>query len=164
LVSVGSVGSWTGAARSGTRFENRRNPLWRDSANELTELGWAFLRPYIDQADAYVFTRQEYPPVWLDRERLVVIPPSIDPFSAKNCEIDAPTVRVVLSTVGLLDGMAPDGPVSFLRRDGTTGTLRRRAGLLAHGSPPPADAPIVLQVSRWDRLKDMAGCSRRLPR
>lgn len=23
--------------------------------------------------------------------------------------------------------------------------------------PPPADAPLVVQVSRWDRLKDMAG-------
>ena len=36
--------------------------VWRchigsDSTNEQTELGWAFLRPYIEQADAYVFTR-----------------------------------------------------------------------------------------------------------
>jgi trehalose synthase len=29
--------------------------------------------------------------------------------------------------------------------------------LIADGPPPPVDAPIVLQVSRWDRLKDMAG-------
>ena len=87
----------------------------------------------------------------------MVIPPSIDPFSSKNREIDPPTVRLVLATVGLLDGTAPNGPVSFQRRDGTIGTVRRRAGLLAHGSPPPADVPLVLQVSRWDRLKDMAG-------
>jgi trehalose synthase len=25
------------------------------------------------------------------------------------------------------------------------------------GDPPPADVPLVVQVSRWDRLKDMAG-------
>jgi len=131
--------------------------IGRDSTNDQTELGWAFLRPYIEQADAYVFTRREYPPSWLDRERLVVIPPSIDPFSSKNCVIDPPTVRNVLATVGLVDGPAPNGQVSFERRDGTVGTVRRRPGLVADGPPPPADVPFVLQVSRWDRLKDMAG-------
>ena len=83
--------------------------IGRDSANEQTELGWAFLRPYIEHADAFVFTRREYAPAWLDRDRLVVIPPSIDPFSSKNREIDPPTVRVVLTTVGLLDGARPTG-------------------------------------------------------
>ncbi len=28
----------------------------RDEPNEQTELGWAFLRPYLDDADAFVFT------------------------------------------------------------------------------------------------------------
>ena len=35
--------------------------------------------------------------------------------------------------------------------------MRRHAGLIADGPPPPPDAPLVVQVSRWDRLKDMAG-------
>ena len=47
--------------------------------------------------------------------------------------------------------------MSFQRRDGTIGTVRRRAGQIVHGSPPPANVPLVVQVSRWDRLKDMAG-------
>ena len=29
--------------------------------------------------------------------------------------------------------------------------------MLQTGPPPPADVPLVVQVSRWDRLKDMAG-------
>ena len=48
----------------------------------------------------------------------------------------------------------------FQRRDGTAGSLRAHhadGGLLVDGPPPPADAPLVVQVSRWDRLKDMAG-------
>ena len=34
--------------------------------------------------------------------------------------------------------------------------LRRHAEVLP-GTPPPAAAPLVAQVSRWGRLKDMTG-------
>ena len=43
-----------------------------------------FLRPYVEPADALVFSRSVYAPSWTDASRVVVIPPSIDPFSAKN--------------------------------------------------------------------------------
>jgi trehalose synthase len=129
----------------------------RDAPNELTDVGWTFLRRYIERADAFVFSRREYAPDWVDDERLVIIPPSIDPFSAKNRELDPPIVQAILGTVGLLDGVAPAGPITFERRDGTAGTVRGHAGLIADGPAPPHDVPLVLQVSRWDRLKDMAG-------
>ena len=48
-------------------------------------------------------------------DRLVVIPPSIDPFSAKNRELDADTVRNILATVGLVSGVDVDGTVRFDR-------------------------------------------------
>ena len=35
--------------------------------------------------------------------------------------------------------------------------MRAHRNLIADGPPPPYDARIILQVSRWDRLKDMAG-------
>jgi trehalose synthase len=130
--------------------------IGRDARNAQTGEGWAFLRPYLEDADAFVFSRREYVPVWVDEQRLVVIPPSIDPFSAKNRELDGPTVRAVLATVGLVDA-DPDRPVHFERRDGMSGTVRHRRGLIADGPPPPPDARLLLQVSRWDRLKDMAG-------
>ena len=128
----------------------------RDTSNTETETAWAFLRPYLERADAYVFSRRAYAPVWVDEARLVVVPPSIDPFSAKNRELAPQTVSAILATAGLVSGVEPDGPIAFDRRDGSSGTVRVRTGLV-DGPPPPHDAPLVVQVSRWDRLKDMAG-------
>ncbi len=129
----------------------------RDTPNDETDKAWAFLRPYVERADAFVFSREEYVPDGVDRERLVIIPPSIDPFSAKNRELDPRTVSAVLATVGVIAGADADGPVHFERRDGSEGTVRRHSELIANGPPPPHDARLILQVSRWDRLKDMAG-------
>jgi trehalose synthase len=129
----------------------------RDTRNDETDEAWAFLRPYIERADAFVFSREEYAPEWVDRQRLVVIPPSIDPFSAKNRELDERTVSAVLATAGLVSGADPNGPVRFERRDGSAGNVRHHTDLIADGPPPPHDARVILQVSRWDRLKDMAG-------
>jgi trehalose synthase len=133
----------------------------RDAPNELTEAAWAFLRPYVEHAEAFVFSRRAYAPAWAADDRLVVIPPSIDPFSAKNIDLAPDAVSSVLVAAGLVSGGGPPATVRFQRRDGTAGVVRRRAaggvGLLVDGPPPPHDAPLVVQVSRWDRLKDMAG-------
>ena len=40
------------------------------------------------------------------------------------------------------------------------GEVRCHRGLQAEGEPVPAEARLVVQVSRWDRLKDMAGVQR----
>jgi trehalose synthase len=136
--------------------------VWRchigcDVANEWTERGWAFLRPYLADVDAIVVSRRSFAPPWADPARVHAIPPSIDPFSAKNQPMDAQQVREALVYVGVLAGEA-DGPhVAFVRRDGSPGRIDRHADVLQTGPPPPPDAPLVVQVSRWDRLKDMAG-------
>ena len=133
----------------------------RDLTNDVTMAGWEFLRLYLGHADALVFSRREYAPEWVEDDRLVVIPPSIDPLAVKNMELSPEVVTTVLARVGLV--MADDGrerPVEFSRRDGTPGTVRphaRSGGLLMGGDPPPVGVPLVVQVSRWDRLKDMAG-------
>ena len=44
----------------------------------------------------------------------------------------------------------------FERENGTTGTVMRTARMI-EDRPAPVEAPLVLQVSRWDRLKDPAG-------
>lgn len=132
----------------------------RDQPNELTDEAWAFLRPNVDAADAFVFSRRVYAPPWAVGPRLEVIPPSIDPYSSKNVALDPDIVDAVLARVGLLDGAAPGGSVRFDRRDGTVGSVRPHAaagGLILDAPPPPRNAPLVVQVSRWDRLKDMAG-------
>ncbi len=128
----------------------------RDEATDLTDTGWAFLRPYVEEADAVVFSRSAFAPSWVDPARLVVIPPSLDPFSAKNHELSAADVATALRVAGLVDIAHDHGSVSFVRRDGTAGTVRRHTGLVVGGAVPDG-ARLVLQVSRWDRLKDMAG-------
>ena len=131
--------------------------IGRDAENEHTRTGWSFLRPYLEHVDAFVFSRREYAPEWVPEDRLHVIPPSIDPFTAKNQDLSQEQVESVLVHAGLAaDG--EDRPLArFERRDGRVDELRRHSEVLVGGEPPPLSARIVLQVSRWDRLKDMSG-------
>jgi len=145
-------------ARAGARV------LWRchigvDWENDATRAGWDFLRPHLASAEGYVFSRREYVPAWLPQAKVSVIPPSVDPFSPKNQHLDAATVRAILATLGVLDGAAPQVPARFVRRDGDVDTVTRSAVVTGEGRPGPDD-PVVIQVSRWDRLKDMAGVMR----
>jgi trehalose synthase len=136
--------------------------VWRchvgaDSVNANVDRAWAFLRPYLDDVDAYVFTRQAFVPDWADPKRVAVIPPSIDPFSPKNQPMKPDDVAAVLHYVGLLEGDGPAPVAAYTREDGSPGRIDRHVDVLQTGPPPPADAPLVVQVSRWDPLKDMAG-------
>ncbi len=108
--------------------------VWRchvglDEHNEWTREAWGFLRELVEPAQACVFSRESFAPDWVDGTRLRVIPPSLDPFSPKNVDLG----------------------------DGEVEALVHREGLVVEGAPMPTDGRVVLQVSRWDRLKDMAG-------
>ena len=134
--------------------------IGRDTGNEHTERAWQFLRPVLEPADAFVFSRHEYPPPWIPREKTRVIPPSLDPFTAKNVELDQTTTGATLRLAGLVQAeMGTDHP-SFPRRDGSHGVVREHRGLLLDGGEVPGTAQLVLQVSRWDRLKDPVGVLR----
>jgi trehalose synthase len=134
--------------------------VWRchvgvDDPNGLAQAAWEFLRPHVLAADAVVFSRDAY--IWegLDPARVRVIPPSIDAFSAKNQEMEADVASAIVRVAGLEEGPPPGQPV-FTRRDGTPGRVDRAAE--RSGSPPlPVGARAVIQVSRWDRLKDPIG-------
>ena len=132
----------------------------RDEPNQWTERSWGFLRPYLEQVDAIIVSRAGFAPPFADPERTFAIAPSIDPFSAKNEPMSHRNARVVLGYVGLLDGDGAAPAVPFRRRNGSTGRITRRADLLETGPAPPAEAPLVVQVSRWDRMKDMEGVMR----
>jgi trehalose synthase len=108
--------------------------VWRchvglDEHNEWTREGWEFLREMVEAAQACIFSRESFAPDWVDRRWLRVIPPSLDPFSPKNEDLDAGEVEALV----------------------------HREGLVVEGGPLPREGRAVLQVSRWDRLKDMAG-------
>lgn len=140
--------------------------VWRchvgkDDTDECTDRAWGFLRPYVEQADAVVFSREAYVPDWVRPETVRLIPPSIDPYSAKNVEMGPDDVAAVLRRAGLVDLPEPDdGSVGFTRRDGTSGEVRELRGLVHGDQVVPGKARVVLQVSRWDHLKDMAGVLR----
>jgi trehalose synthase len=102
-----------------------------------------------------VFSRESFAWEGLDRDRIVVIAPSIDPFSPKNQELDRDTVHAVLQAAGIVDG-EPAGPVTFERQDGSRGRVERKASL-TEDVAVTLETPVVLQVSRWDALKDPLG-------
>jgi trehalose synthase len=134
-----------------------RSHIGRDEPNEWTERAWEFMRPYLEDVDGYVVSRAVFAPPFADPARTAVIPPSIDPFSAKNEPMSRRNVRQALGYVGLLAGGGEAPSVPFTRRDGSPGRINRHVDLLQSGPAAPPDAPLVVQVSRWDRMKDMAG-------
>jgi trehalose synthase len=139
--------------------------VWRchigvDRPNEIVRGAWDFLRPYVEQANAYVFSRPDY--VWdgLDTGKVWCMPPVIDPFSPKNQDFLPETTSSILKAIELVpDGLA--GAPVFERTDGTPGRVERKASAL-QDEPVPEDAKVVAQVSRWDRLKDPVGLLRML--
>jgi trehalose synthase len=136
--------------------------VWRchigcDTQNEHTEEGWRFLLRYAQEAEAFIFSGAAYAPAWVSRDRLWVIAPSIDPFSTKNRALEENEVGSILQRVGLLAGADDGDPLPFSRRDGSRGAVRTHRNLIGDGPPPSASDRLVVQVSRWDRLKDMTG-------
>ena len=115
--------------------------VWRchvgtDGRNEHTEAGWSFLRPYLEAADAFVFSRRSFAPDWIPAEKVITISPSLDPFSPKNQEVEPQIVRQALVHAGLLVGPPESAPVAaFCRRDGSPGRVDRHADVL-HSGPP----------------------------
>ena len=51
-----TAGMIDGLRATGARVAWRCH-VGRDTGNDLTDTGWAFLRPYVDRADAFVFSR-----------------------------------------------------------------------------------------------------------
>ena len=57
---------------------------------------WDFLRPFVDEHDAAIFTLRGYVKEDLRRPEIAVIPPSIDPLSPKNGDMAIETVADIL--------------------------------------------------------------------
>jgi trehalose synthase len=140
--------------------------VWRchvglDLPNDIARRAWDFLRPYVEAADAYVFSRREFAWEGIGKDRVWIVHPSIDVFAPKNQEMHASTVEAILEATGIAVP-AVDGVPVFERGDCSPGRVDHRADL--HGTPPvPGGATVVTQVSRWDRLKDPAGVLRSFP-
>ena len=127
--------------------------VWRchvglDWTNEWEERAWRFLKPYVEHAHAFVFSRRAFAPAWADGPRLHVIPPSIDPLAPKNEELEPAAVVAILRAAGIL-ATRSEAPLDA--------RVTRRVRAVREDGPPDPDVPLVVQISRWDRMKDMAG-------
>ncbi len=129
--------------------------VWRchigsEERSEKSRTAWEFLRPWIVDYDRTVFTLPAYVPAFLETEA-DIIPPAIDPFSAKNRRLKPQEAATILARADLIDTDHPverfDQPARRLQADGTfaSATDPRDIGLLFR--------PTICQISRWDSLK-----------
>jgi trehalose synthase len=135
--------------------------IWRahiglDLPNDLAREAWRFLIGYVELADAYVFSRPAYSWEGLDESKLSVIPPSIDAFSPKNHAMAFTSVTAVLRAAGLAADHHHRSRAIFERLDGSVGFVEHQARVVEEHQLR-LDAPLLAQVSRWDRLKDPLG-------
>jgi trehalose synthase len=101
---------------------------------------WRALDDELAAVDAVVTTLPEFAPP--NVRELFLVSPAIDPAAPKNRELTQDEVAAVLAEIGLT------------ARRVSPGVTVTQEKLL------PYNARVVLQVSRWDRLKDMPGVVR----
>jgi trehalose synthase len=99
--------------------------IWRchigvDEPNALAREAWNFLRPYVEAADACIFSRREF--VWegLDEEKVWLMAPCIDAFTPKNQDLAPAVVEAILGVGGFEEspsgGIAPSSCWRAARR------------------------------------------------
>ena len=122
--------------------------VWRchigtERRNAYTEEGWKFIEGYLRLCRTLVFSHVGFVPRFLGGADVAVIAPSIDPYTAKNRRLNSAQTHKLLVSVGLFDDDSASG--------GSVGAVLGGAG------PISTDDRMVVQVSRWDHLKDMQG-------
>ena len=134
--------------------------IWRchvgvDHPNSRVDEAWSFMRRYLRQRRRVRLLRAQFAWDGLDPRKIAVIHPSIDPFSAKNQDQTPAQTLAILTSAGVVaDGGRKHA--TFTHGDETPGRIDRAATLLEAKPLTPGDRFIV-QVSRWDRLKDPLG-------
>jgi trehalose synthase len=121
--------------------------VWRchigsERRNAYTEEGWRFIEGYLRLCCTLVFSHVGFVPRFLAGADVAVIAPSIDPYTAKNRRLNSAQIHKLLVRVGLFDDSASGVSVG---------------AVLGGAGPISTDDRVVVQVSRWDHLKDMQG-------
>ncbi len=98
-----------------------------------------------------------YVPAFCRDGRVAVIRPAIDPFSPKNQEMAPPSCARSWCGAASWRARPTASSAPSTREDGSPGRVDRGADILRLGRAPDAETPLVVQVSRWDRLKDHLG-------
>jgi trehalose synthase len=134
--------------------------IWRVHVNprrdrEVACRAWDFLSPYAEAAHAGIVSTPDLVPLKGLAGPVHVLPLSIDPLAAKNrslprsCSADCIVARAGITSPlsvgeGHTCGSLAGSPVTVIRE----------------GDPVPPGSPLAVQISRWDRIKDIPGVIR----
>ncbi len=132
-----------------------RSHIGSESPSVRAVEAWDFLARYLAGADAYVLARAQAVPDQLRGGRVEVIPPSLDPLSPKNNFMTRAEAGSVLINAGILSGYAAAVPLYLDPAGGLR--LLSRSSQVVQMEPVPPTKPLVVEVSRWDPLKDLVG-------
>jgi trehalose synthase len=83
--------------------KGRARWIWRshiDTSGANAEV-WNFLRPFLAEYDASIFTMQEFVPPDMPTRVVDIIPPAIDPRNPKNLALPGATASQVLEWIGV---------------------------------------------------------------
>jgi len=83
--------------------KNNARWIWRchiDSSEPNPHV-WSFLRPFIEEYDAVVFTMKEFRPPDLNARHAAFIAPAIDPLSTKNMDLPEEVCKRALANSGV---------------------------------------------------------------
>jgi len=135
--------------------------IWRchiglDSDTPETDAVWAFLKPYLLQYDHSIFTAPEYIPKYLSSS-VSIIHPSLAPLSHKNRELRLNKFTGILYSADLLPQRHNVINPAF---ENTVKRVQADGGVDSPWKPNDFEflySPLILQVSRWDRLKGFIG-------
>jgi trehalose synthase len=77
--------------------------IWRChiDTSEPNPQVWEFLRPFLSEYDAAVFTMSDFAPPDVPARKIEIIPPAIDPCSPKNLRLPEDTARQILEWLGV---------------------------------------------------------------
>lgn len=112
-------------------------------ANQVRDETWDYLSRFWPSDVDLIFSDASMVPPHAAGHRVDVIAPSIDPTAEKNRPMPVSEVARILAAAGL------DGPGAGVS-----------SAVEAYSEGAPGADPIVVQVSRWDPLKDMGGVLR----
>ena len=79
-------------------YEKKQPWIWRchiDLSDPNLEY-WKFLKQFVAKYDKYIFHMEEYVQEDLDKNKVVIMPPSIDPLSEKNIELSKAEILKIL--------------------------------------------------------------------
>jgi len=112
------------------------------SHNDVSSAAWNYLRTFLRLELTLVFSDETLIPPVAREASTIVIPPSINPSAIKNMPLTSAEIRQILAGNGL------DGPQHVPANQSARSVISE----MSIGTDP-----VILQVSRWDPLKDMTG-------